>query len=130
MRFLVDNALSPAVAAGLKAAGHDAIHVRDIGRARATDDELFSFAASEGRTIVSADTDFSALLALRQSAYPSVILFRRGADRRPDRQVSLLLTNLSSIQEPLGRGCVVVFEETRMRIRSLPFGSAAHGPHP
>jgi predicted nuclease of predicted toxin-antitoxin system len=42
MKFLIDNALSPALAALLEQAGHDAIHVRSIGLQHADDDVLSS----------------------------------------------------------------------------------------
>jgi len=35
MKFLIDNALSPALATLLQQAGHDAVHIRSIGLQRA-----------------------------------------------------------------------------------------------
>lgn len=120
MRFLVDNALSPLVAQGLSAAGYDAVHVRDYGLQTASDGVIFERAAAEQRAIVSADTDFGTILAMRQASHPSVILLRRVSQRSPQVQVRLLIANLPVMLDDLDAGSMIVIETSRIRSRRLP----------
>ena len=124
MRFLVDNALSPLVAEQLRQADHDALHVRDYVMQQASDEDIFDLAQREQRCLISADTDFGTLLALRQQTAPSGILFRRPSQRKPLVQARLLLSNLSVICEALMQGSIVSIEDARLRIRKLPIGAS------
>lgn len=124
MRFLVDNAVSPFVAAGLRQHGHEAVHVLDLGRESAPDEELFLLAQTEQRVIISSDTDFAVLLALRAEPTPSLVLFRGGlSDDPPPRQLSALLRALPEVEQALSDGSIVVLQPGRMRVRRLPIGS-------
>lgn len=101
MKFLIDNALSPLLAERLNDAGHEAVHVREYDLQAAPDDQVFDRAQKEQRVLVSADTDFGTLLAGRRASSPSLILFRHGTQRRPERHAEILLSNLETIESDL-----------------------------
>ena len=76
LKFLIDNALPPQLAELLANAGYDAVHVLAYGMQAAKDEQIVARAVEEDRIIVSADSDFGAIIAAQEAARPSFILFR------------------------------------------------------
>lgn len=124
MKLLLDANLSPEVARLLKKAGHDAIHVRDIGLLSAPDPEILQAAANGKWVLITADSDFGALLALGSLASPSVLLLRSADHLRPPAQASLIAANLPSIADDLEKGAVATLTTERLRLRGLPIAEA------
>lgn len=120
MKLLVDANLSPSVAEGLRAAGFDAVHVADLGMVTASDDEIFDRATAEGFTVVTADSDFGMLLALRRALSPSVVHLRHVAELAPENHLSLLSANLRQIAHDLEKGAIASLSPTRLAVRDLP----------
>jgi len=120
VKFLIDNNLSPLLAERLKAAGHDAVHLRDLGMQAAPDPAVLQRAQVDERILVSADTDFGSLLSRSRATGPSVLLIRRLAGRRAAEQSAIILANLDQVAEDLTAGAVVVIGDDWIRIRRLP----------
>lgn len=87
MRSLVDANLSPRLAADIRQLRHDVVHVADIDMLTASDTEILHRAEIEQRVVVTADTDFPMILALRQASNPSVVLLRGVSELPPDHHV-------------------------------------------
>jgi len=96
------------------------VHVRRYGIHKADDDVVFARATQEERVLISADTDFAAMLSGRQTVKPSVILLKRPSPRRPEAQASLILSNRTAMADLLDQGSIIIFEKGRLRARTLP----------
>ncbi len=123
MRLLVDANLSPIVAARLRDAGHEAIHVYDVRLAQARDETIVEYALEHDYVVVSSDTDFAAILAGFVSAKPSLVLLRHVNEMTPEQHAALLLANLGALAEDLEAGAVASFARGTIRVRRLPFAS-------
>jgi predicted nuclease of predicted toxin-antitoxin system len=124
VKLLLDANLSPEVGRRLKEAGHDAIHVASIGLLTAADPEILQSAAKEERILLTADSDFAALLALGSLASPSVLLLRSADHLRPAEQAELVAANLPSISAELERGAIASLTRDRLRVRELPISGS------
>jgi predicted nuclease of predicted toxin-antitoxin system len=121
MRFLIDENVSWRVAELPTKTGHDAVHVRDLDAEGIPDSDVMALAVRDDRIIISADTDFGALLAHTRATKPSVILVRALIDRRPPELVgSIIVANLDTIREHLDAGAIAAFTQDGIRVRPLP----------
>lgn len=120
MRLLVDENLSVRVAQQLVAAGHDVVHVTEVGLANTDDPVILARAAEQDRVVVTADSDFTDLLAVGGASRPSVILVRSSDHLTPPEQGSLLASAIPVVAEDLATGAVVSLTTERVRVRLLP----------
>ena len=119
INLLLDQGLPRGASALLREAGHDTVHVADIGMATASDGDILEKARSEDRAVVTLDADFHALVAVSGASSPSVIRLRVEG-LRGEKLVSLLLLAIGECGEDLEAGALVTVQERRLRIRRLP----------
>lgn len=119
MRFLVDMNLPPGIASWLRQEGHDAAHALDLGYAELADRDIFGRAGADTRIVITLDLDFGEIAVGASISRTGVILLRL---RRVHQQYirERCGTAIAQAGEALERGAVVIVEDSRLRIRSMP----------
>ena len=77
----------------------------------AKDEEILARAVEEDRIVVSADSDFSAILAAHEAERLSFILFRDPNLLVAHDYIDVLLSVLPALESELMSGCVAVFSK-------------------
>ncbi len=124
MRLLIDMNLSLRLAEQLRADGHDALHVREIGLRDASDAEIFAAALNDGRVIITCDLDFAKLNALAMDTRAGVLLVRL-RNTRVDNVAPRLRNAIVNPGWTLQRGAMVTVDEDRYRVRAAPTDSGS-----
>jgi predicted nuclease of predicted toxin-antitoxin system len=120
LKLLLDENLSPRLIASLSELYPESRHVEGCGLISASDDEVWSYAAKNGFSIVSKDSDFSERSALHGSP-PKVIWLRLG-NCTTDQVESVLRDAFASIQAFLSgkeESCLVLSAAIRMPVRGV-----------
>lgn len=119
MKFLADMGLARSTVAFVRAQSYDAVHLRDKGLQRLSDDEIVKKAVDEGRIILTHDLDFGRIVAVSGDTVPSVITFRL-QDMRPTQVNGYLAEVLARFTAELEAGALVSINEQAIRVRRLP----------
>lgn len=120
MRILADMHISPETVRFLRDIGHDVIRVNEILPANSTDSLIVKAARDSKRAVLTQDLDFSELIAVSGDSQPSLISLRLSSSRI-EYVNNILAKILPGIDEDVIKGSMISVEDSRIRIRKLPF---------
>lgn len=106
MKFFVDAQLPPALVRWLREAGHEAIHVEDVGMHEASDSVIWAHALRGNAIIITKDEDFAARSSQAVNA-PVIVWLRVGNTTNRVLQ-TWIMPRLPDIVVLLGQGSRLV----------------------
>ena len=104
------HGLSQSTVKALRAANHDAVHLRDEGLIRLPDPDIVKKAIAENRIVLTFDLDFGDILAIARSQAPSVVIFRL-RNQTPEAVNPRLFHIIHDCAADLARGAIVIVED-------------------
>lgn len=120
MKLLIDMNLSPDWVAIFERQGWQVLHWSMAGDPRAIDSVIMKWAYANGYVVFTHDLDFGTLLAITRVQGPSVIQVRT-QDIMPQSLGDRLVQILRQYESVLEKGALVTVDETKSRVRILPF---------
>ncbi len=116
MKFLVDRCAGRRLAEWLRDQGHDVVESRALGPDPG-DQALLERAATEGRILVTIDTDFGELVYVRDVPHAGLV---RLPDVSAAQRIALMAEVLEQHRQALERQAVVTVRGGRVRISQPP----------
>ena len=118
--FLIDEDLPRSLSREMRAAGFDAVDVRDVGLRGRPDEEVLEHAVREHRAVVTADVGFGNILRFPLGEHGGIIVIRF-PNEVPIRDLNReVLAAISWLGDDDMAGNVVTVLPGRIRIRRAP----------
>lgn len=117
--ILLDQGLPRSTVSLLQNQGWDVLHTGDVGLSRSSDVKIIEYAEKEDRTIITLDSDFHTIIALKNASKPSVVRIRLEGLRGNDL-AALIKKIWPKIENHLEAGAMVSVNDTGIRIRKIP----------
>ena len=116
-RIVVDENMPRTTAPVLRAAGHEAVDVRDEGLRGADDAEIFSFAQASDSILLTADRDFSSVQAFRPGTHAGIVIVRIPNQLSNDVVNREVLRTFREVSVDTLKGSMTIVEVGRTRVR-------------
>lgn len=119
-RFLVDEDMPRSLARELRAAGIDAVDVRDLGLRGHADAEVFGYAVRDKRALITSDVEFGNILRFPLGGHAGIVVARFQNEVLPRDMNAALLAAIALLTDGDVAGNVVTVTPGRIRIRRAP----------
>lgn len=116
MKFLLDRCAGRRLADWLRGQGYDVVESRERGPDPG-DLTLLEWAATEGRILVTIDTDFGALLFVENMPHPGLV---RLPDVPAAKRVELMTQLIERYSRELESGAIITVRGGRIRVSRSP----------
>ena len=116
-RFLIDEALPRSVARRLRATGHDADDIRDLGLRGQPDERIFVEAQQRSAVLITPDLGFANILRFPPQSHSGLIIVRLPNLLSTDRVAEEIVRSLRELSATTLTSAIVVVEANRTRIR-------------
>jgi len=116
MKFLIDRCAGHRLAEWLRSQGHDVFESPDLGPDPG-DRALLERAASEGRILVTIDTDFGELVYVEEVPHAGLV---RLPDVPAEQRIALMTEVLNRHQQALETQAIITIRRGRIRISRPP----------
>jgi predicted nuclease of predicted toxin-antitoxin system len=118
VKFYTDTHLDKAIAVQARQRGVDVIRCEEVGMATAQDFEHLAYAAAQGRTMISADADFTRLHAEWQaSGQPHAGIIYIQPERKDD--IGAIVAALEFLHQAIEGGAATLEEDVYNTLRYL-----------